>query len=71
VVGAVALVAGDRQTDGIFPLWSIAENIAIRSLNRLRLGPFIDLGSEIELAGRWRQRIGIRTPDLRNNILSL
>jgi ribose transport system ATP-binding protein len=41
VDGPVALVAGDRQSDGIFPLWSIARNI------------------------------GIRTPDLDNNILSL
>ena len=32
VTAPVALVAGDRQTDGIFPLWSIAENIGIRSL---------------------------------------
>ena len=26
----VALVAGDRQTDGIFPLWSIGKNITRR-----------------------------------------
>ena len=32
--GSAALVAGDRQTDGIFPLWSIAENISIGSLRR-------------------------------------
>ena len=32
VTAPVALVAGDRQTDGIFPLWSIAENIGIRSI---------------------------------------
>ena len=30
VGGPVALVAGDRQSDGIFPLWSIAENISHR-----------------------------------------
>ncbi|HSP26283.1 MAG TPA: ATP-binding cassette domain-containing protein, partial [Saliniramus sp.] len=35
VTDPVAFVAGDRQTDGIFPLWSIARNIAIGSLSRL------------------------------------
>jgi ribose transport system ATP-binding protein len=67
----VALVAGDRQTDGIFPLWSIAKNISIGSLGGLtRLG-LIDLGREAALAEQWRQRIAIRTPDMDNNILSL
>ena len=32
VASSTALVAGDRQTDGIFPLWSIGENIGIRSI---------------------------------------
>src|SRR5262249_5769396 len=50
-VGApVALVAGDRQADGIFPLWSIAENIGIRSLGRLREGLLISQQREQELA---------------------
>ena len=38
VTAPVALVAGDRQADGIFPLWSIAENIGIRSIAGLRDG---------------------------------
>jgi ribose transport system ATP-binding protein len=38
VTAAVALIAGDRQSDGIFPLWSIAQNIGIRSLAALRRG---------------------------------
>jgi ribose transport system ATP-binding protein len=71
VDGPVALVAGDRQSDGIFPLWSIARNIGIRSLARLRRGLLISPELEAELAETWRKRIGIRTPDLDNNILSL
>jgi ribose transport system ATP-binding protein len=71
VKSAVALVAGDRQTDGIFPLWSIADNIAIRSLKALRRGPFISRRLELGLADEWRRRIGIRTPDLDANVLSL
>jgi ribose transport system ATP-binding protein len=71
VTAPVALVAGDRQSDGIFPQWSIAENIGIRSLSRLRNGLLISPKKEEELAAVWQQRIGIRTPDMNNNILSL
>ena len=34
----VALVAGDRQSDGVFPGWSIGHNIGVRSLKKLRVG---------------------------------
>ena len=71
VTDPVALVAGDRQTDGIFPLWSIAENIGIRSLAALRRGLLLSSEREQALAQEWQQKIGIRTPDLDNNILSL
>jgi len=67
----VALIAGDRQADGIFPLWSIAENIGVRSIVRLRSGLLISTEREDELAEAWQKKINIRTPDLHNNILSL
>ncbi|MFO1073329.1 MAG: sugar ABC transporter ATP-binding protein [Geminicoccaceae bacterium] len=67
----MALVAGDRQTDGIFPLWSAAENITIGSLRRLsRLG-LIDPAAEAELARSWRERIGIRAASLDVGIQTL
>ncbi|WP_426153383.1 sugar ABC transporter ATP-binding protein [Pseudomonas sp. DC3000-4b1] len=66
-----ALVAGDRQTDGVFPLWSIAENITVSSLGQLRRGALIDPGAEGAMAEHWRQRMAIRTPDMGNPILSL
>jgi ribose transport system ATP-binding protein len=71
VAGRVALVAGDRQTDGIFPLWSIARNISIGSLRDRAKALLVDRRAERELAETWRKRIGIRTPDMANNILSL
>ena len=67
----VAFVAGDRQNDGIFPQWSIAENITIRSLDRFRQGPLIALAREESMAAFWRDKIKIRTPDMRGNILAL
>jgi ribose transport system ATP-binding protein len=71
VAGPVALVPGDRVSDGVFPHWSIALNIGVRSLKRLRAGPLISPRLEEALAESWRQRIGIRTPDVGNGILSL
>ncbi|MDG4876812.1 sugar ABC transporter ATP-binding protein [Mesorhizobium sp. WSM4935] len=71
VTAPVALVAGDRQSDGIFSQWSIAQNIGIRSLARLRNGLLISPQREAELAEFWKKKIGIRTPDMNNNIYSL
>ncbi len=71
VTDPVALIAGDRQNDGIFPLWSISENIGVRSLAALRSGVLISSEREKSFAGKWQERIKIRTPDLGNNILSL
>jgi ribose transport system ATP-binding protein len=67
----VALIAGDRQIDGIFSLWSIAENIGIRSLRSLRKGPLISTKLEDSFARRWQERVRIHTEDMRNSILSL
>jgi ribose transport system ATP-binding protein len=71
VTAPVAFVAGDRQSDGIFPQWSISENVGIRSLARLRNGLLLSPRSEAKLAQFWQKRINIRTPDMNGNILSL
>jgi ribose transport system ATP-binding protein len=71
VTDPVALIAGDRQSDGVFPLWSIAENIGIRSITALRKGVLVSPERESQFAQRWQQRMKIRTPDVHNNILSL
>jgi ribose transport system ATP-binding protein len=69
--GPAALVAGDRQSDGIFPGLSIMENLSVRSLGRLRDGLFISRKKEEALTNFWRKRIGIRTPDIGDGILTL
>jgi ribose transport system ATP-binding protein len=71
VDGSVAIVAGDRQSDGIFPLWSIEKNATIGSLSRMLRGLLIDPEAERGMAEDWKARIGIRTPDVANRILSL
>ncbi len=71
VSGKVALVAGDRQADGVFAQWSIARNIGVRSLGALRAGPLISPRRERALAEQWRSRIGIRTHNVDDPILTL
>ena len=67
----VALVAGDRQTDGIFHLWSIGQNVGVRSLARMVKGLLIQPEAEDAMAREWQGKIKIKTPDMNNNILSL
>jgi len=71
VEGKVAFIAGDRQSDGIFNLWSIGENTTVSSLEDLKRGPLIAAEREAEMARDWKERIQIRTPDMNNNILTL
>jgi ribose transport system ATP-binding protein len=71
VFGRVALVAGDRMADGVFPLWSIGRNVTICSLQSLLSRGFIDSDAEKRLADNWRSRMGIKTPNVANAILSL
>jgi ribose transport system ATP-binding protein len=71
VAGRTAFIAGDRQSDGIFNLWSIGENTTVSALKTLKRGPLIAEERETTIARDWQKRIGIRTPDMNNNILTL
>jgi ribose transport system ATP-binding protein len=71
VAAAVALIAGDRRSDGIFPEWSISQNIGVCSLGKLRSGMLISPALEAQLAECWGDKIRIRSPNMRNGILSL
>ena len=71
VDGPVALVSGDRQRDGVFPLWSIAQNITVGSLRERVKNGLINVHANNEMAEKWQARMDIRTPDIHNPILSL
>lgn len=64
-------VAGDRARDGVLPLWSILRNISISVLQRDARRGLVNRSAERALAEDWQRRIGIRTDDLTNPILSL
>jgi ribose transport system ATP-binding protein len=71
VAGGAAYVSGDRQREGIFPLWSIALNISLASMRRLAHWGFIDPAEEASLAESWRQKVGIRSSSADQSILAL
>jgi ribose transport system ATP-binding protein len=64
-------VAGDRRLNGTFDLWSILRNLTIASLQDLSTRGVVDRSAETTRAGTWKERIGIRTTDMTNPILSL
>jgi ribose transport system ATP-binding protein len=67
----VVFVAGDRQRDGVLPLWSILRNISISILQQGASRGLVDRQAEAQVAQDWKSRIGIRTGDVTNPVLSL
>jgi ribose transport system ATP-binding protein len=67
----VAFVAGDRRSDGVFELWSIRANLTLSALGDLMRRGLVDREGERAAAAGWREKIGIRSPDLELPILSL
>ena len=69
---AYSFVAGDRRKDGIFPLWSIAQNISVNALERLKnYFGFLSNTSERVIAEKWQNMTNLKTASLDNPILSL
>jgi len=71
VVGGAAYVSGDRQREGIFPLWSIAFNISLASMRALAHWGFIGASEEASLGESWREKVGIRSSSADQSILAL
>ena len=71
VAGSVAYVSGDRQSEGIFPLWSVGLNTTVSRLGALAEAGIIRMRSERTLAEEWRRRLAIRTPRIDQPITSL
>jgi len=68
---AIAFVAGDRVVEGVFPLWSIRENLVIRSLTQLSKAGFLSGGQGDALASQWFDRLGVRAPGIHAPLVSL
>lgn len=67
----VAFVAGDRGVEGVMPLWSIADNLTLRSLNALQKSGFVPPSAARALAQTWSLRLKVKAPSIDMPILSL
>ncbi|WP_244515486.1 ATP-binding cassette domain-containing protein [Pacificibacter marinus] len=67
----MVFVAGDRGRDGVLPLWSILRNMTVSILPQTARRGLVDRDAEKRTAADWKTRIGIRTDDVDNPILSL
>jgi len=69
--GSRAFVAGDRQGEGVFAVWSIAQNLTIGSVKQLARHQLLPPAAEQALVADWIEKIGIRTPDPKLKISTL
>jgi simple sugar transport system ATP-binding protein len=68
----IAYVSEDRLTLGLNLSQSIADNVAITMLERLRdAWGLVSTGSRRTLAETWVERLGVKTPNVRNAALTL
>ena len=69
--GTVAYVTGDRKTEGNFPLWSIADNIAITALMRKPLFASNRPQKIVEQSTHWYQALRVKGESPSSPIMSL
>jgi len=71
IEGPVTFIPGDRQTEGVFPLWSIVKNITVQVYDKVKRLVLIDPKKEEKIAERWKMGIDIKASTLNDTILSL
>jgi len=69
--GPATFIPGDRQADGIFPVWSIAKNMTVQVYQRVKRLLLIDPKREHAVADKWKAIIDIKTDSVTRGILSL
>lgn len=60
ITGHVAMVTGDRQTAGVFPLWPLTLNVSIGALGAVSRRGLVVPRRERALAQHWIERLTIR-----------
>ncbi|MGV9194792.1 sugar ABC transporter ATP-binding protein [Microbacterium sp. MC2] len=55
-----AYVPGDRQTSGVFPLWSVAENLTVSALRSLSTAGVVCTARKRSTAADWVQRLNVK-----------
>jgi ribose transport system ATP-binding protein len=60
VDGAMAFITGDRQSAGVFQLWSVGSNISVGSFRELSWAGILDRRKEARTTSGWVDKLRIR-----------
>lgn len=71
VNGSISYVSGDREKEGVFPLWDIKNNILIANLDRVKGKFLLDKKKCDETADYWFDKLKFRAEGTSSNIMSL
>lgn len=66
-----SFIAGDRQKEGIFPLWNVLSNISIGRISLRRAFSRISSTSEAEAAAKNASRLNLKSERFQSNITEL
>ncbi|HET7718214.1 MAG TPA: sugar ABC transporter ATP-binding protein [Bauldia sp.] len=67
----IGYLPGDRQGDGVFPLLSVGENIAVLTLDRMTRGPMISPAREAVLVYDFFEKLHIKAASVNQGINTL
>ncbi|HEX6567193.1 MAG TPA: ATP-binding cassette domain-containing protein [Chthoniobacterales bacterium] len=67
----VAYVTGDRQKEGVFPLWSTRQNITISRLVRQNALDRVSIVAERSWVDQWKKALNLAEPALDKPVLEL
>lgn len=71
VMGSVSYVSGDRAKEGVFPLWSIMDNMLIANLRQVQTGIFLNREKSENLAQHWYDKLKFKAEGIESPITSL
>lgn len=71
IKAGLALVPGERKTEGIITLQSVCANISVVTLDKWKNGPLISRHKEEEVANKWVEDLSIKTPSIHTDVGSL
>ena len=67
----IAYVSGDRTKEGVFPLWSIKNNILVANFDRVKGKLLLDKKKCDGSAQEWYDKLKFRAEGIESNIMSL
>ncbi len=71
VTTKASYVSGDRNTEGLFPMWNIADNTLVSSLDQVSSKGFIDQKKSDALAQHWYDKLKFIANGTKDDISSL